>query len=104
MSLDLLFISAHQPIAIWWRCLKATRGDEKSDKVVRKAMVQQSPYSRQRHYKSGGSNKFRGRGQRTQIQRQGLTQRPFLGKRPSSYGNPYQKPQKGGGKSKETKP
>ena len=28
----------------------------------------------------------------------------FLGKRPSPYGNPYQKPQKGGGKSKETKP
>ena len=47
----------------------------------------------------------RGRGQRPQTQRQGFTQRPFLGKRPASpYGNPYQKPQKGGGKSKERKP
>lgn len=59
-------------------------------------MAQQSPYSRQCHYKSGGSNKFRGRGQRPQIQRQGFTQLPFLGKRPSSYVNPYQKPKKRG--------
>lgn len=77
---------------------------EKTNKVVRKAMVQQSPYPRQHHYKSGGSNKFRGRGPRPQTQRQGFAQRPFLGKRSSPYGNPYQKPQKGGGKRKETKP
>ena len=77
---------------------------EKTNKVVRKAMAQQSPYSRQRHYKSGGLNKFRGRGQRPQTQRQGFTQRLVLGKRSFPYENPYQKPQKGGGKNKETKP
>lgn len=28
MSLDLLFISARQPIPLWWRHLKETRGDQ----------------------------------------------------------------------------
>lgn len=77
---------------------------EKTNKVVRKAMVQQSPYSRHRNYKSGGLHKYRGRSQRPHTQRQSYPQRPFLGKRSSPYGNQYQKPQKGGGKSKETKP
>ena len=46
---------------------------EKTNKVVRKAMVQESPYPRQRHYNSGGSNKLRGHGQQPQTQRQGFT-------------------------------
>ena len=51
------------------------------------------------------TNRFRaGRGQRPQTQGQGFTQRPCLGNRSSPSGNLYQKPQKGGGKSKETKP
>ena len=69
---------------------------EKTNKVVRKAMVQQSSYPRQRHY-------IRGRGQRPHTSQQSYTQRPFLGKRPFPYGSQYQKPQKGGAKSKEPK-
>lgn len=51
---------------------------EKTKKIVRKAMVQQNPHPRQRHYKSSGSNKFRGRGQRPRTRRQGFAQRPFF--------------------------
>lgn len=76
---------------------------EKTNKVVRKAMIQQSPYSRHRNYKSGGLNKFRGRSQRPHSQRQSYPQRPFFWKTLLPYGNQYQKSQKGGGKSKETK-
>ena len=50
---------------------------EKTNKVVRKAMVQQSPYLRHRNYKSGGLNKFSGRSQRPHTQRQSYSQRPF---------------------------
>ena len=76
---------------------------EKTNKVVRKAMVHQSSYPRQRHYKGNGMHRTRGRGQRPHTSRQGFTQRPFLGKRPFPYGSQYQKPQKGGAKSKEPK-
>ena len=76
---------------------------EKTNKVVRKAMVHQSSYPRQRHYKGNGMHRTRGRGQRPHTSRQGYTQRHFLGKRPFPYGSQYQKPQKGGAKGKEPK-
>ena len=47
---------------------------EKTTEVVRKAMVQQTSFSRQRHFKSGGSQRFRGRGSRLHPQRHGYSQ------------------------------
>ena len=76
---------------------------EKTNKVVRKAMVCQSSYSRQRHYKGNGMHRTRGRGQQPHTSRQGYTQRPFFGKRPFPYASQYQTQQKGGAKSKEPK-
>ena len=52
---------------------------EKTNKVVRKAMVQQSSFSRQRHDENNSLHTSRGRGPRPQIKR-GYTQRPFFRK------------------------
>lgn len=82
-------------IPLRWRHLKATRGDREDKQSCTKGYGSTKSILKAASLQEWWPNKFRCCGERPQTQRQGLTPRPFLGKHPSPYGNPYQKSQKG---------